>query len=171
MEERLKETLEPKGYTVERIYFRLSYGQGDYATIEGNINVATWMESHKDGDQTYAEKYPALYLSVQDYGETATVSTRNRDCHASVDFGGNCAGNTYPAGVFSGLDNEAWDALVHDQFCAAELEEAMQSEVYSISRQLYRDLQEEYEHLTSEDSFIESCECNEVLFEIEECEA
>jgi hypothetical protein len=45
--------------------------------------------------------------------------------------------------------------------------------VDDISRQIYRDLRNEYEHLTSEESFIESCECNDVTFETEdeECEA
>jgi hypothetical protein len=47
----------------------------------------------------------------------------------------------------------------------------MQDYVDDISRQLYRDLRDDYEHMTSEESFIESCECNDITFEIEECEA
>jgi hypothetical protein len=35
---------------------------------------------------------------------------------------------------------------------------------------LYRELRDEYEHLTSEESFIESCECNEITFEENEDE-
>lgn len=151
--------------------FSLSYSQGDYATFEGRIMVWEWMEATKDGPQTYAEKYPALFLAAQDYGDWASVNTWHRSCNARVTYDAHLVGNTYPEGVFSGLDQEAWDELVEEQVDAAGLEQAMQDYVDDISRQLYRDLRAEYEHLTSEESFIESCECNDVTFEIEECEA
>ncbi len=174
IEERLKEQLAPEGITVERIYFSLSYSQGDYASFEGQINVAEWMAANKDGDQTYAEKYPALYLAIMDYGDYASVS--DRTSHGGwprVIFEGNAVGNTVPAGIFAGLDNEDWDDLVCEQYDAAGIEDALQSAVEAMCRKLYCDLQAEYEHLTSEESFIESCEANDVTFETEdeECEA
>jgi hypothetical protein len=171
MEERLREDLAPAGVKVERLQFSLSYSQGDYATFTGYIDVAMWMEATKDGDQTYAEKYPALFLAAQDYGERATVATSHRSCGATVNLDDSYVGNTFPEGVFSGLDQEAWDELVEEQLYEASLEQALQDYVDAISDELYTDLQTEYEHLTSEESFIESCECNDVTFEIEECEA
>ncbi len=174
MEESFKARMQAKGYEVTRIHFSLSYSQGDYASFDGRANVAEWMEAHTDGDQTYAEKYPALYLAEQDYGEHATMYSRSdRSCWPTVSLDGYCIGNTYSAGVFSGLDSEAWDELVEEQFSDANLEHAMQEDANAECRQLYRDLQSEYEHLTSEESFIESCECNDITFEIEdeECEA
>lgn len=173
MEERLKEQLKPAGVSVDNMYFRLSYSQGDYATFGGHIKAATWMETRKDGPQdeatpTFAEKYPALYLAIQDYGERVTVDTRHRSCNACVSMDCNVVGNTPPAGIFQHLDQEAWDELVEEQFAAAKLEAAMQEYVDDISNQLYRDLQAEYEHLTSEESFIESCEANDETFELEE---
>jgi hypothetical protein len=171
-EEQLKERLALAGVAVEGIEFSLSYSQGDYATFKGRINLGMWMEVTKDGEQTYAEKYPALFLAAQDYGDWASVNTWNRRYHASVTYDAHLVGNTGPEGVFSGLDQEAWDELVEEQLDAAGLEKALQDYVDDISRQLYRDLRDEYEHLTSEQSFIESCECNDVTFEIEEeCEA
>jgi hypothetical protein len=169
-EEQLKERLAPAGVAVEGVEFSLSYSQGDYATFKGRINISMWMEANKDGEQTYAEKYPALFLAAQDYGDWASVNTWNRRYHASVTYDAHLVGNTGPEGVFSGLDQEAWDELVEEQLDAAGLEKALQDYVDDISRQLYRDLRDEYEHLTSEESFIESCECNDVTFEIEECE-
>jgi hypothetical protein len=77
-------------------------------------------------------------------------------------------GNTYAAGIFAGLESEAWDELIEDQYASAGLEKALQDYVDDVSRQLYRDLRAEYEHLSSEQSFIESCECNDITFEIEE---
>lgn len=170
-QDRLKEDLAPAGVTGARLEFSLSYSQGDYATFTGRINLGMWMEVTKDGEQTYAEKYPALFLAAQDYGDWASVNTWHRRCHASVTYDAHLVGNTAPEGVFSGLDQEAWDELVEEQLDAAGLEEALQGYVHGISHQLYRDLCAEYEHLTSEQSFIESCECNDVTFEIEECEA
>lgn len=169
-EEQQKERLSSAGVTVERVEFSLSYSQGDYATFTGRIMVWEWMEATKDGDQTYAEKYPALFLAAQDYGDWASVNTWNRRCSARVTYDAHLVGNTYPEGVFKGLDQEAWDELVEEQYSASGLEQAMQDYVDNISRQLYRDLRDEHEHLTSEESFIESCECNDVTFEIEECE-
>jgi hypothetical protein len=171
MEERLKETLAPAGVRNVKLHFSLSYSQGDYATFEGQINVAMWMDVTKDGELTYAEKYPALRLAMEDYGDSASVTTYNRSCGARVNLDGGCIGNTYAEGIFAGLEPEAWDALVEAQYNEAGLEQALQDYVDNISRQLYRDLRDEYEHLTSEESFIESCECNDVTFEIEECEA
>jgi hypothetical protein len=171
MQDRLKEDLAPAGVTVERLLFSLSYSQGDYATFEGRINLGMWMEVNKCGGQTYAEKYPALHLAAQDYGDWASVNTWHRNCGAKVNYDAHLVGNTYPEGVFIGLDQEAWDELVEEQMDAAGIEQALQDYVDAISHQLYRDLRDEYEHMTSEESFIESCECNDVTFEIEECEA
>jgi hypothetical protein len=168
--ERLREKLEPAGVRNIKLYFSLSYSQGDYATFEGRILVHEWMDVTKDGDQTYAEKYPALRMALWDYGEYASVTTNHRRCVARVNLEGNCMGNTYAAGIFAGLDSDAWDELVSEQYYTAGLEQALQDYVDDISQELYTDLREEYEHLTSEESFIESCECNNVTFEIEECE-
>lgn len=167
----LKQTLEPAGVHDIETEFRLSYSQGDYATFTGHIWVHEWMDAIKDGDQTYAEKYPALRLAVEDYGDLARVTTSHRSCGARVNYDGVCVGNTYPSGIFSGLDSDAWDSLIEAQFYEAGLEQALQDYVDDISRQLYCTLRNEYEHLTSEESFIESCECNDVTFNIEEIEA
>ena len=172
IEENFKRDVAAEGINVERIYFSVSYSQGDYASFEGQINVAEWMESNKDGDQTYAEKYPALYLAIMDYGEYASVSGHtSRGGWPRVSFDGSCVGNTHPEGIFAGLESEDWDELVYEQWLDACLEIRLQPAVEAMCRKLYRDLQDACEHLTSEESFIESCEAKDVTFEIEECEA
>lgn len=163
-EENFKNAMGDKGVIVSRIHFNLSYGQGDYASFEGSISVDEWMV-HKGYDETY----PALYLAAVDYGEFARVSDRSRGGWPRVNLDGYIVGNTYPTGIFKDLDPEAWDELIEEQFSAAGMEDEMQSFVEDECRQLYRDLRKEYEHLTSEQSFIESCECNDITFEIEEC--
>jgi hypothetical protein len=166
MEDGFKEDAACEGVEIKRIYFSLSYSQGDYASFEGQINVAEWMLA-----KGYDETYPALYLAVKDYGEYASVTDRSRGSWPRVNYDGNCTGNTHATGIFKHLDDETWDELVYEQYQASGIEGEMQSGVDAMCRKLYSDLRDEYEHLTSEKSFIESCECNDVTFEIEECEA
>jgi hypothetical protein len=166
MEENFKTDMALKGISVRRIWFNVSHCQSDYAAFEGSIAVDEWMV-HKGYDVTY----PALYLAVKDYCEFASVECRGRGGRARVSFEGYLVGNTPPTGIFAGLEPEAWDELIEEQYASAGLEDEMQSDVDAISDELYTDLRDEYEHLTSEESFIESCECNEITFEIEECEA
>ena len=166
IEEHFKTRLANRGYEVRRIYFSISYSQGDYAAFEGDIHVAEWMLA-----KGYDETYPALYLAAKDYNEYASIANRNRGWGPRVNLDGNLVGNTYPAGIFAGLEQEAWDELVEEQLSSAGLEDEMQSDVDAECQELYTDLRDEYEHMTSEESFIESCECNDITFEIEECEA
>ena len=161
-EERLRETLAPAGVRVDKLWFRLSYSQGDYATFEGHIMVWEWMEATKDGDQTYAEKYPALRLALADYGEDATVTTYNRSCGARVNLEGNVVGNTYPTGIFAGLEQEAWDELVLEQFESEDWDRLATYWLREKCDDLYRRLREEHEYLTSEEQFIEHGEECEV---------
>jgi hypothetical protein len=166
MEETFKSDMSLKGVSVTHIYFSVSYSQSDYASFEGSISVDEWM-AYKGYDETY----PALYLAAVDYCEFASVSDRSRGSWPRVNLEGGTVGNTPPTGIFAGLDTEAWDELIEEQYSSAGLEDEMQSFVEDECRKLYRDLRDEYEHLTSEESFIESCECNDVTFETEECEA
>jgi hypothetical protein len=165
IEEGFKSDMSLKGISVSHVYFSVGYCQSDYASFEGGISVDEWM-AYKGYDATY----PALYLAAKDYCEFASVTSSSRGSWPRVNLDGNVVGNTPPAGVFTGLDTETWDELIEEQYSSAGLEDEMQSDVEALCRQLYRDLQTEQEHLTSEESFIESCECNEITFETEECE-
>ena len=148
-------TIEPHG-----IYFSVSHCQSDYAAFTGRIDVAEYMQA-----KGLDERYPALYLAVDDCGDYATVSEMRS--HGRVNYDGGCVGNTYPAGVFQHLEQGAWDELVSEQYYEASLEDELQSYVNDVCRDLYQRLRDECDHLTSEESFIESCECNEITFEIE----
>ena len=158
------------GVRVERINFSLSYSQGDCASFEGRVDVSMWMHHNKySKDQTYAEALPALYIAVVQDGSYALVSGSPRcspRCRADVDYHSNIK-YTQPDGIFTHLEEGAWDELVSDQDNDADLEGNIKEWVYAQCDNLYRDLQREYEDISSEEAFIESCECNEVVFEIE----
>jgi hypothetical protein len=142
------------------VHFSLSYCQSDYAAFTGRIDIAKYMQA-----KSWDEKYPALYLAVGDCGDYATVSEMRS--YGRVWYDGACIGNTCPAGVFQNLDQETWDELVEEQYSSAGIEDELQSYVDEVCSDLYQRLRDEYDHLTSEESFIESCECNEITFEIE----
>jgi coenzyme F420-reducing hydrogenase alpha subunit len=74
---------------------------------------------------------------------------------------------TAPSGVFANLDQLAWEELIDEQEREADLATAVVEFCKELAAELYKDLEAEYEHLTSKESFIESCDCNEVLFDIE----
>jgi hypothetical protein len=164
VQEGLKADCAEVGITVEDIHFDLGHSQSDFATFNGLINVVKWMQA-----RGYDVEYPALYVAMDDYREYATVST-SRWGNASVNLDYAVVGNTYPAGIFKHLDQEAWDELVDEQIKTANLEEAMQEWVGERCSKLYLELLNEYEHLISEESFIESCECYEITFEENEDE-
>jgi hypothetical protein len=164
VQEGLKADCDGYGITVETIGFNLGYSQSDYAAFNGRIDVTLWMQA-----EGYDVEYPALYVAMEDYREYASISTSHRG-HSRVNMEYGVVGNTYPSGIFKHLDREAWDELVEEQCDMANLEEAMQEWVGKRCSKLYRELRDEYEHLTSEESFIESCECNEITFEENEDE-
>ena len=155
------------GVRVDKILFSLSYSQGDYATFEGRIDVGMWMHHQKyDADRTFAEAFPALYLAVVQDGTYANISDRYRR-HADVDYHSNIE-YTDPEGVFQHLDEDTWRDLVYDQEQEADLQSNVEAWVSARCPELYQDLRKEYESISDENSFIEACEANEVMFEIEE---
>jgi len=77
------------------------------------------------------------------------------------------ANQTAPSGVFENLDQQAWEELIDEQEREADLEDSLLKFCKELAAELYKDLEAKYEYLTSKESFIESCDCNEVLFDIE----
>ena len=149
---------DPKGVHIDlsKTYFSLGYCQSDHAQIGGYIDFAEWMQAHG-----YDTKYLALYLDAKDYGANADIGRS----WVSLEY---IPGNVAPRGVFSDLPEEAWDEMVTEQRDAEDWEDLMYETVKDLNNELYTQLVQEYEYLTSEDMFVEDCEANDVLFEVEE---
>lgn len=165
VEECFTDDMAAHGVTVEKISFSGFYSQGSYASFDGKIIVHKWMatETYDDG-QTYAEAFPALYLAAKQDRAVVHVSTSYR---GSVLFNEDMIDAETPVGIFEHLDVDAWEQLVAEQDERSNWESNIRGFVDLANRKLFRQLQEEYEYLTSEESFLESCECNEITFNLE----
>jgi hypothetical protein len=153
------------GMQVEDINFDVSYSQGDYAAFAGRMPLNMWMEREKwDEETTYAQRWPVLHLAAET-GSIWVVTYIKRSyqaCGVEVNNWG------YPAGVFSELDNDTWEPLVLDQFAESDIEREVETWVNQTAYKLYKDLRDEYSHVTSEEMFMDSSDWNGVTFEIEE---
>jgi hypothetical protein len=168
----VKESYEIKykgnGIDIDELHYRISYSQGDYASFTGRVFVATWMETVECATgQTYAERYPALFLACQDDGSYMNITGEDERRGWRVDYRESHF-NTYPQGIFQNLSEEAWDELLQEQASDADLETEIREYCERIGREMYRELQQHYEEISSEESFEAYCEWNDVTFEVEE---
>jgi hypothetical protein len=143
---------------VDDINFSGFHSQGDGAAFNGRVYVHKWMQL-KGFDVTH----PAAYLVVKEDDTYVSLETgRGNNMRANLD------GPQYyptPSGIFTGLDMETWANLADDQLSDLSIEDEVLSFCEGLANKLYKDLKAEYEHLTGEEAFIDSCECNEVTFE------
>lgn len=153
--EMFREDCEPKGVHIDlsRTYFNLGYCQSDHAEIGGFIDFAAWMEANG-----YDKQYQPLYLDAKEYGANMTINRLG----VLFDY---YPGNTYPQGVFADLPEDAWDELVEEQYKAEDWEKLLDETVKGLNHDLYKRLVQEYEYLTSEESFVEYCIANDVTFD------
>lgn len=165
VEQKFTDKMAANGVRVDRIYFAVAYGQSDYACFDGRIDVGKWMQCNKLMDVPYSEAYPALFLAVEQDGSNGAVTSR-RSGRIDLEYN-SYATNTDPCGVFQHLDQSAWEELIEEQENSAGLESELYEWCNAMCHELYRELRDEYEYISSEESFIESCECNDVTFEME----
>jgi hypothetical protein len=170
--ERFQNKYRPKGFEIEELHYRISYSQGDYGSFSGRVIPAEWMEATltcPDGP-SYAERYPALYLACSEDSSYMNIKGADGRRDWRVDYQEGWYG-VAPSGIFAGLSEMDWDELVAAQCYEADLEEKLIAYCRSIGTEIYDELRDAYEDATSEESFIESCEANDITFEIKECEA
>lgn len=160
VEENFKTDMAPLGLDVEKVWFQLSYSQGDYAKFEGRLSVTQWMK-----DEGYADTYPALWLAMCDYGFELPVHDSHDRPRIYWEYYYSVGDNTEPSGVFADLPQDAWCELVESQMNAEPWEKLIDDWLEDKAHDLYKQLQTEYEYLTSEEVFIEHCDINDVTFD------
>lgn len=156
-----KETWAAFGVHVNDVQWSGFHSQGDGLAAGGRARIHEWMEYKK-----LDEVYPALYLEFKEYGAHVLLSCKFRNNWTTSDMDWT-PGNVEPSGVFQHLSQEDWDDLVNDQFIASDIEREVLDFVRGLCNTLYRELESEYESITSEEAFIESCELNEITFDVE----
>jgi hypothetical protein len=156
-----------EGIKVDNFYWDIGYSQSDGASFDGHVVIHEWM----DANPQYAEQYPALYLACKQDGSYVSARTGNRGQYVHFNLNESWWG-TDPCGIFHMLDKDTWVELVDDQSGSLDVEAEIKSTCERFMSDMYYKLRDEYEHVTSEEMFIESCDCNGVTFEIEgeECE-
>ena len=165
IEDKFKEDMKPFGARVESVSHSNLGSCGASAVFDGCVDLWTFMEQYKVDDVPLSELYPAMYLAVKEDESYARIVSGNRGRMELGIHDGTCY--LKPLGVFSGLDEESWQDLIEDQWCEFDPNTTIEQFLRDKCGDLARDLQAEYEHLTSEEAFLESCECNEVTFELE----
>lgn len=165
---RYTELYKPKGIDIETLHYRISFSQGDFASFTGRVFLAEWMESVNvaPNGPTYAERYPALHIACREDGSYMDVKGEDDRRGWRADYQENWY-NTPPSGIFANMPEEDWEELVNEQAGEADLETEILKYCRSIGNDIYRDLSDYYLESTSEEAFIESCEANEVTFEVE----
>lgn len=158
VEENFKERMKEFGLDVYKIAFSLSYSQGDYATFEGYIAIDELLE------KLYPEQI-VLTQEFRDWGREPVEYRRSGTPYIALRW---YPGNTCPSGLFKDLDQDAWSALTEQAADDFDLERTVNDWLAAQASELYDDLQKEYEYLTSEEQYIEYCECNDIAFDDEE---
>lgn len=156
VEESFKQDMAAKGVEVERVYFSLAYSQGDYAMFSGWIDVGQWLR----------DNHPEQLVLIQEFSDYGRLKVSDRRHSTRVDFDW-YPGDTAPGGIFADLASEDWDALVDEAATAFDVEGEINDWLGDMEGDLYQQLQDEYEYLTSEEQFIEYCDANEIEFDDE----
>lgn len=144
------------GVRVERVHYNSRPG---LAQFDGHVDITQFMRCLR-----LDEKYPALALAVQSDG--SYVSVREGRYGNSYSLSEELYYTT-PSGIFTYLDQDAWEGLVYEQLLEADIESDIEEFCTDKCRELAKAMEKEYDDLTSVEAFIESCECNEITFEIE----
>jgi hypothetical protein len=156
--ENFKEDAAQVGISVNDIRFCGFWSQGDGAGFTAIVNIGEWMRAHK-----YDVEWPALYMAYENSFSRANIDLASRGYSQSVDARLSYA--TEPEGMFTGLDRDTWNEMIDEQERDFDIEGKLKDYAEDMSHKLYRDLEAEYTHLTSEESYIEFCLANDEYFE------
>lgn len=144
-----------------RIYFML-HTQGAGATFRGYMMFARLMEL-----TGHDETHLPLYLAVKEEGCLMHVSESSRyyNVRGTTD---NPAGLSDPQGVFKDMTQDAWTDLVLDQWESEDWDAIATAWASDRAHELYKELDDEYDYMTSKESYIEYCLANDVVFHEED---
>jgi hypothetical protein len=174
-----KEDGQAKGFDIDDLRFSGFYSQGDGCHWTGRIDVRTFLEANLDERSAwYGEDIILLELWKEGWVDRY-VQVHNRSyryCHS-----GGMSMSDYPDNALESLDEDD-DAVLkqgvmqganvyqlsnsfnYDQRIIEWCDEALK-QARKFADEVYKNLQDEYEHLTSDESLTEFAGANEYLFD------
>ena len=168
-----KEDGKSLGFDIEKIMFSGFSSQGDGASWTGYIDLLKYIKADVklvqepaynilaaliEGD--WLESEVKIDTGVGHYCHEHTMSVGDIEMYTCEDDG------VIEHGVYKGVKIEdLYDAM--GELFLEEFNNALQEHARDFATDIYRRLEKEYDYLRSEESFIESCECNDVEFEDE----
>lgn len=157
------ETLLEKGIDPDDFAFSGFWSQGDGASFCGRINMAQFLKAHN-----LEQEYPAAtFFAV---GNEISAKLFRRGSHYSHE-------NTVDVQIYDDMmnvfDDDDLRSDVYDMMTtefnneeSTKLDEDVISICRGYMRQIYRDLEKEYEYLTSDQAVWETIEANELHLEV-----
>jgi hypothetical protein len=171
-----------RGFEIEDIRFSGFWSQGDGASWTGSVNIKEFLDYHlKEDNPDYGRYFilQAILAETNDWVERYTNVNR-RGFHyvhdntmflETINYSGlenldaddeerlQEEGPLQRADIYQLREGINIDRLIDD------LETWVIEEAQAYARQIYDDLESEYEHLTSEESLVESAESNGWMFD------
>ena len=164
----LKSQAVEKGLDVDDIQFSGFYSQGSYASWNGSIRIADFLDVHLTPEHKDYARYLILRDLIEDDWVQHRVSVSNRQYRGHATTVEEPEDYTYRAedadtmntGMFKGVSVEHIGMQIDIDSLLSSLHEWMQEEAGDFARRCYKQLEEEYEWLCSPEQIAETCEAN-----------
>jgi len=164
-----------KGFNINHIYFSGFWSQGDGASWAGYIDIVDYVTYHWADAPVRQEMMHALLASGDMFSRhNATVRTSGRYNHEYTmhleevgkddtegSDGVNCPGSPFHGACV----DTVWEALGYTDPALHDLNEELLEAARDYAREIYKALEAEYEHQTSDEYLADMCEANEYRFD------
>jgi len=137
--------LESLGYKDVRIYYTGFYSQGDGACFVAEVEIEKWIKAHKAG-----RKFQKLLAELKSGCWASITITHSGNYYYSTSTTVNYEGQLE-------LSDKAYGQL-------EEVARWVEEERENLGKEIYRDLEKEYEYLTSGEAIIETIKANGYKF-------
>jgi hypothetical protein len=150
-----QEQAEGSGFDMRAFYFSGFWSQGDGACFEAFVDYEDYILKNKLGN-----RYRMLLSHVRRDGGGLLIKTRGHYSHANTMYVEE-ADRYYNAADDT---QRAYDASEKADAQAQELIDEILEHAQDLADDFYRQLEREYEYLSSDEQIIESLDANEMLF-------
>lgn len=164
-----KERGEAMGFEIHDINFTGFWSQGDGACWVGRVDILKWLELNKPEDVNahivtaliedgWIERYVSISARDNHYSHSNTMSIAGIDSHEAY----NDEVLEKPSFFQGASVMQMYDALYEGYF--ADLKQEILDSAKHYADDIYYQLRDAYEHLSSEEVIAELCDANEYLF-------